>query len=366
MERTGYSRPGFAKSELAVGYRGENRWGTALDRPWRPEGPGWHLRANGGVLSTVGDMHRWYLALRNDTVLSAAAKQKYLAPHIKEYPDGNSYYGYGWVNQKTQAGATLIWHNGGNGIYNAFMGFEPENDLVIIISSNIAGKISDDYAARIEQMAHGDYQEQDERALNEYAGTYLLASGAEIEVRFDENDNLLAAYRAKELVGLLAASGKEGKAEVEGGNRKTEEMLRAASGGDFKALAQAWGESLEDVKPRAAAFWDGLRKEWGEVKDLEVLGTVARPRNLLTYVRLDLVKSSRFLTYIWDRESGRLQDVREAGNLDRQFEPKSQDEFFSPPIGTTIVFEKDEKGELALVIKKGGTETRAKKAKATP
>ena len=364
MERTGYIRPRFAKSELAVGYRGGERWGTALDRPWRPEGSGWHLRANGGILSTVRDMHHWYLALKNRTVLSAPAKQKYFAPHVKEYADGNSYYGYGWVIQKTARGTDLIWHNGGNGIYNAFMGFEPENDLVIIASSNIAGKISDTYAERIEQILAGDNKELDERLLKEYTGTYRFTSGAEIEVGFDENDNLTATYRAGELVGLLAASGKEVKEEVERYDQKVREMLKAALTGDYAALAAAWGEPVKDVKTRASAFWEGKKKELGEVKSLEVLGTVARPRNLLTYVRLDFAKRSEFFTYVWDKENGRLQEMRESENLERQFEPKSQDEFVSPAIGTTIVFQKDEKGNVCLTIRKGGTETRAVKAAA--
>lgn len=364
MKKTGYVRPGFVKSELAVGYRGGERWGTALDRPWRPEGPGWHLRANGGILSTVGDMHRWYLALKNDTILSASAKQKYFAPHVKEYSDGNTYYGYGWVTQKTERGVNLIWHNGGNGIYNAFMGFEPENDLVIIASSNIAGKISDTYAERIEQILAGDYKELDERLLKEYSGTYRLTSGAEFEVGFDENDNLTTNYRAGELVGLLAASGKEVKEEVERYDQKVREMLKAALAGDFAALAAAWGEPVEDVKTRASAFWEGKKKELGAVKSLEVLGTVARPRNLLTYARADFAKRSEFFTYIWDKENGRLLEMRESENLERDFEPRSQDEFFSPLIGTTIVFQKDEKGNVVLTIRKDGTETRARKAAA--
>jgi CubicO group peptidase (beta-lactamase class C family) len=361
MGKTGYLRPRYSKSELAVGYREGKRWGTALDRPWRPEGPGWHLRANGGILSTVGDMHRWYLALRKDTVLSTSAKQKYFAPQVKEYEDGNSYYGYGWVTQKTRRGATLIWHNGGNGIYNAFMGFEPEEDLVIIVSSNIAGKISDNYAERIEQIVAGDFKELDERVLKEYTGTYRLASGAEIEARFDENDNLTVNYQAGELIGLLAASGREDKKETEGYDRKVEEMLKGVLAGDFAALAAAWGDPLEEVKTRASAFWEAKKKALGEVKELEVLGTVSRPRNLLTYVRLDFAKKSEFFTYIWNKASGRLQEMRESQSLERQFEPRSQSEFASPAIGTTVIFQQDDQGSVALIIRKNGVETKARK-----
>jgi CubicO group peptidase (beta-lactamase class C family) len=364
MERTGYLRPGFNKSELAVGYRDGKRWGTALDRPWRAEGPGWHLRANGGILSTVGDMQRWYLALKKDTILSVSAKQKYFAPHIKEYEDGNSFYGYGWVTQMTERGAKRIWHNGGNGIYNAFMGFEPENDLVIVVSSNIAGKISDNYAERIESIVSGDVKELDERILKEYTGTYRFDSGAEVEVRFDENDNLQATYRARVLVGLLAASGKEEKEEVERTNRKVERMLKGILAGDYTALAEAWGEPLEDVRPRASAFWGAKKKELGEVKGLEVLGTAARPRNLLTYARMDFAGRSGFFTFVWNREDGRLLELRESESLERQFEPRSQDEFISPAIGATIVFEKDAKGNVSLTIRKDGIETRAKKVPA--
>jgi hypothetical protein len=35
-------------------------WGTMRDKPWASDGPYWHLRANGGILSTVTDMYRWH------------------------------------------------------------------------------------------------------------------------------------------------------------------------------------------------------------------------------------------------------------------------------------------------------------------
>ena len=359
MERTGYVRPGFLKSELAVGYREGKRWGTALDRPWRPEGPGWHLRANGGILSTVGDMHRWYLALKKDAILSSSAKEKYFAPQVKEFEEGPSYYGYGWVVQPTRRGTTLIWHNGGNGIYNAFMGFEPENDLVIIVSSNIAGKISDDYAERIERIVNGEYEELDEQTLKEYTGTYKLTSGAEISVRFDEHDRLTVRYRAGELVALLAASGREDKDVAGRCDRRIEEMLKGALAGDFKALAAAWGEPAEMVGKRAAAFWQAKRKVLGEVKGLEVLGTVARTHNLFTFVRVDFEREAGFFIYVWDKEGVRLMDMRESESLESRFEPRSQNEFVSPAIGTAIVFEEDEGGRVVLTIRKNGAETRA-------
>lgn len=154
MTRTGYLLPKFQKSELAVGYRDQQRWGTALDRSWLPDGPGWHLRANGGVLSTVGDMHRWYRALKNNTVLPKSATDKLFAPHVPEDPAGRSFYGYGWVVQ-TVEGRDIFWHNGGNGVYNAIMMFDLKNDLCIIVASNSNEVISDDVSLGLMAILDG-------------------------------------------------------------------------------------------------------------------------------------------------------------------------------------------------------------------
>jgi CubicO group peptidase (beta-lactamase class C family) len=362
MTRTGYLRPGFAKGDLAVGYRDGERWGTAMDRPWMSDGPGWHLRANGGILSTLGDMRRWVRALQTDTVLNEAARKEYFAPHVREYPEGNTFYGYGWVTEKTGRGTTLIWHNGGNGIYNAYAGFEPENGVVVIVSSNIAGKISDTYAERIRRIIFGEYKALDEGRLAGYTGTYRLATGAEIEVSFDENDMLTAVYKAAELVGPLAASGRENRAETERFDRKTKDMVSGALGGDFKALAAAWDEPFEQVKARASAYWGGKITRFGEVTAIEILGTVDRPRNFLTYARIDFARKTQFLTCVWEKDGGRLTDLRESDGLERQFEPRSDEEFVAPPIGASIVFRKEPTGPVVMILKKGEKELRAVKA----
>ncbi len=148
MKHTGYVLPGFQKEQLATGYRDGQRWGTALDHPWLPEGPGWHLRANGGVLSTVGDMHLWYKALKNSTVLPKTATDKMFAPQVAEGPRGLSHYGYGWVVQEAD-GHKIIWHNGGNGVYNANMTMVPAEDLCVVVSSNSNDHISDDVAMQL-------------------------------------------------------------------------------------------------------------------------------------------------------------------------------------------------------------------------
>ena len=43
----GYVIPQRKNEQLAVGYRGSERWGTPLDHPWAEDGPSWNLRGNG-------------------------------------------------------------------------------------------------------------------------------------------------------------------------------------------------------------------------------------------------------------------------------------------------------------------------------
>ena len=137
-----------------MGYKNGERWGTALDRAWLADGPGWHLRANGGVLSTVGDMHKWYKALKNNVVLPKTATEKIFTPHIREGEGALSFYGYGWVVEDF-GGQRIIWHNGGNSVYNAYMSFVLANDRCIVVSSNANDFISDDIAIEINRALNG-------------------------------------------------------------------------------------------------------------------------------------------------------------------------------------------------------------------
>jgi hypothetical protein len=63
LKRTGFLLPRFAARDLAHGYRDGADQGTMLSRPHASDGPYWNLRGNGGMLSTVGDMLKFYRVL---------------------------------------------------------------------------------------------------------------------------------------------------------------------------------------------------------------------------------------------------------------------------------------------------------------
>lgn len=149
MTDTGYVLPDWSTDTVAVGYDGPDALEQPNELPWDVDGPYWHLRANGGVLSTGVDMMKWHEALLGNDVLDDAAKAKLFERHSPEGAVGGpSYYAYGWVNFELGNGNTLITHNGGNGIFFAdFLRFV-DDDLTILVATNVAGA-DEDVAYRV-------------------------------------------------------------------------------------------------------------------------------------------------------------------------------------------------------------------------
>ncbi len=159
---TGYQTPDWSAAELAVGYdkRGE-RWGTMLDHPWAPDGPWWHLRCNGGLLSTTHDLLAWTEILQRHAVLGPDSVRQMLAPHVEEGPGAGSHYGYGWAVFRTPRGTRLITHNGGNGIQFADVLWYADEGLFIALMSNASARGMQDLAWEIGRMAFDpDYEPQ--------------------------------------------------------------------------------------------------------------------------------------------------------------------------------------------------------------
>ena len=141
MEQTGYKRPDFNGDLIAIGYDNEDRvWGKPTEKLWDEDGPFWHLKGNGGILSTAEDMLRWDQALLTDRVLSENARAKMFHPKLRQGEDSNAYYAYGWDVHRTPRKTTYYWHNGSNGIFYAdFYRFIDEGTTVIVLTNKSNG-----------------------------------------------------------------------------------------------------------------------------------------------------------------------------------------------------------------------------------
>lgn len=137
MEMTGYIRPAFDKNLIAVGYENDDKvWGKPTDKEWDTVSPYWHLKGNGGILSTTEDLYKWHKCLLTEKVLSKDAKQKLYHPKLRAEETENSYYAYGWDVSKTNRNTTQVWHNGTNRIlYADFLRFMDEKVTFILLSN---------------------------------------------------------------------------------------------------------------------------------------------------------------------------------------------------------------------------------------
>lgn len=356
IKRTGYLLPNFKKEQLATGYLNGERWGTALDRPWTNEGPGWHLRANGGILSTVGDMFKWYNALQNHIVLPANAVEKMFTPFAREGENAPSFYGYGWVVQDLKNGQQAIWHNGGNGVYNAFMGFIPAEDIVIIVSSNSNNKISDDIGLRILSILNNEAPEDlPETFTSTYSGDYRLPSGALISAGFDENNNLITSFGSADAIQLLLSDGTENPVSTTSFNERSVNIIQQSLKGNYQPAADALGASLEEAAGMESAFWKETQSKFGKVQSVTLLTTVARSKFKahLTLVRVDFEKATRYLTFVW-KQNDKLTDVRMAEILDKDFEYQGGSEFFAPINEVNVRFDQMPEGKARMSVALNG------------
>jgi len=141
MEQTGYGRPEFDEKLIAIGYDNDDRiWGRPTEKPWDAYGPFWHLKGNGGVLSSAEDLFRWNQALATDRILSEREKTKMYHPGLRDGEDSTSYYAYGWDVHRTGRNTTSIWHNGSNGIFYAdFYRFVDEGATIIVLTNKSNG-----------------------------------------------------------------------------------------------------------------------------------------------------------------------------------------------------------------------------------
>lgn len=363
MTRTGYMMPRFKSEELAVGYRGGERWGTVLERPMIEDGPCWNLRANGGIHSTIGDMYKWHLALEGDKILSAAAKEKYFAPHVDE-GSGDSFYGYGWVNFTTRRGTRLLAHNGGNSIYSADFHRYVDEGVAIFVTSSVSEFFVDPISTSIARTVFGAPQSLppktarlDRTTLSRFAGVYRLSDDAQLTIAVADG-HLAVAPEGQAAFSAVSSVRRASARRLEELNTRAAKLTERGAVGDFGPLHTALGSRLSqsEVAETASAEWSERQARLGKFKAAKVLGTAAdRGSMVATVVRLDFEKGTEHVKYVW--ADGRLAGVLPMfGPLVLPFHPISTTDFISfklrSPKHLTISFQAGETGSVtALVIK---------------
>ena len=101
-------------------------------------------RPDGGIYSTIRDLHLWEKALKEHKIISEEMLNTAYTPHItvtgstwSSYQNRpNTSYGLGWFIDTTPGYPTKVYHTGDNGGFQAYLGKFPQKDVTVIILEN--------------------------------------------------------------------------------------------------------------------------------------------------------------------------------------------------------------------------------------
>ena len=158
MKSTGYKSINFNTERLAHGYYysiTEEKWvdwGTTQQHlPYNHKH--WYSIGKGDIYSTVEDLYKWQVSLKNNVVLTSKTREVQETPYVAENDELTSYYGYGWAISKGDRETRIVAHNGSNGVYFAdFVRYIDDDVIVIYVTNAFLGIDSENVAREISKM----------------------------------------------------------------------------------------------------------------------------------------------------------------------------------------------------------------------
>jgi D-alanyl-D-alanine carboxypeptidase len=98
-----------------------------------------YATAAGGAISTADDLATWMKALVSGKLFNADYHQQWLTSLQAEDPDAShgQKYGYGISYQRFGPNAAMYYHGGELPGFNSFMGYDPDNDVALVIWTNL-------------------------------------------------------------------------------------------------------------------------------------------------------------------------------------------------------------------------------------
>jgi D-alanyl-D-alanine carboxypeptidase len=98
-----------------------------------------YAHAAGGAISTADDIETWIRSLVSGKVFNADYQRQWLdsvQPEDPAKPDGQK-YGYGISYQRFTPSAAMYYHGGEMPGFNSFMGYDPDNNVSLVIWTNL-------------------------------------------------------------------------------------------------------------------------------------------------------------------------------------------------------------------------------------
>ncbi len=329
MEDTGYTMFAWSADDVAHGYLADGGdWGALVERPMADDGPWWALRGNGGISSTAKDMHTWVLALLDRRVLNEASMAALWGAHVDESNgDGESFYGYGWVNVEIPGGGTAIMHNGGNGILGADLVIVPSERLFLFAQSNtlqesrlvfrmleplamhlVAGRpLPDAPAVRATWSPP--------RGVT--SGRFVSPDGDAIDVEVTTNGATVTARTSGALAALYGGADGD-RAAFDDCSTRVRRMVSGALDGDWSTFAMEYGDRIDEatLRERYGALMQMVEAHLGPLQSWSVVGSAPDEDHIDTIVRFEHERGVEELVFVFAADSPhRLLGRHDGGGL---------------------------------------------------
>jgi CubicO group peptidase (beta-lactamase class C family) len=316
VTKTGYLLPNWDSDQLAVGYTKGEKWGQVYKRGWLEDGPGWHLRANGGLHTNVDDMYLWFKnALQEPKVLSPEAVYKWTTGHVSENY-GHSDYGYGWEVYDHNQWGKVIAHGGSNRIFSADFVWLPEQELFFYLQGN--SSLIAAYQQRNALLGaafNPDFQMPptivpDENAQPQTAqqreGIYALDGGS-LELTADDT-RLVAKISGQSALNLMLDPTEQQRKQFAELNQRTRKAMEKLKMGQEDALAGLMRDG-EDPIPPTTAILNRVR-QIGNLDSLHVIGSFANPPGSrfakygpwTTFIYAEFAHWNQYWNFVWNHD----------------------------------------------------------------
>lgn len=282
LTETGYFLPEWETDRLAIGYRHGERWGEIHEKRYQSgqveNGPSWHYRANGGLLTTIDDMYTWLKTVQGRGVLGEDVVKRWTTGYVSENT-GYSEYGYGWVVYNHDRWGKVITHSGSNRIFEADFVWLPDLDLFFYIQGNTSMFPAANQGVNILAAAFDStfvmppLVEMDESAKPETAqqraGTYYF-DGGNLELTADDT-RLVAKLTGQTLFDRMFNHSEEQKTRFTKLNDRTRNAMNKIQAGQEDALSGL--VHRDSVALDATAPFLRRINQIGNLDSLHVVGT---------------------------------------------------------------------------------------------
>ena len=132
----------------------------------------------GGLYSTTLDLWKWEQGLFGGKVLSPPSLRKMTTPVKNDYAFG--------LGVRSAGGHKVIDHNGGIEGFNTDLAYYPDDELTVVVLSNVNGQAPEQMAAKLAAVCHGERVilpgerkeiTLDPNLLEHYVGAYRMTQG---------------------------------------------------------------------------------------------------------------------------------------------------------------------------------------------